>query len=244
MNAAQSEKSKEQGPGTGRLREVLALVWELVKPRRGLLAVGFVLMGINRVAGLVLPASTKYLVDDVLGRRHVELLVPLVLAVVAATAVQGISSFALTQLLSKAAQRLIAELRRRVQAHVGRLPVAFFDANKTGALVARIMSDVEGTRNLLGTGLVEFVGALLTALFAFVVLIKINIRLTGLAIAMLAVFGFAVKRAFGTIRPIFRERSKIYAEVTGRLTESLGGVRVIKGYHAEEREQKTFGRGV
>ena len=244
MNAAQSEKSKEQGPATGRLREVLALVWELVKPRRGLLAVGFVLMGINRVAGLVLPASTKYLVDDVLGRRHVQLLVPLVLAVVAATAVQGISSFALTQLLSKAAQRLIAELRRRVQAHVGRLPVAFFDANKTGALVARIMSDVEGTRNLLGTGLVEFVGALLTALFAFVVLIKINIRMTGLAIAMLAVFGFAVKRAFGTIRPIFRERSKIYAEVTGRLTESLGGVRVIKGYHAEEREQKTFGRGV
>src|SRR5437867_13070822 len=166
-------------------------------------------MGINRVAGLVLPASTKYLVDDVLGRRHVQLLVPLVLAVVAATAVQGISSFALTQLLSKAAQRLIAELRRRVQAHVGRLPVAFFDANKTGALVSRIMSDVEGVRNLIGTGLVELAGGLMTAVIALGYLLHVSVRMTAVACAVLLVFGIGISQAFKTIRPIFRARPKI-----------------------------------
>src|SRR4029077_20376029 len=136
-------------------------VWALIKPRRGILALGLVLMGINRVSGLVLPASMKYLVDDVIGKRQVHLLTRLVLIVFAATIVQGLTSFALTQILSKAAQRMIAELRRQVQAHIGRLPVAFYDANKTGMLVSRIMSDVEGVRNLIGTGLIEFAGGLM-----------------------------------------------------------------------------------
>lgn len=229
---------------SARLRELLPHVWEFIKPRRGLLAMGFALMAVNRAAGLVLPASTKFLVDDILGKRHIQLLAPLVLAVVAATGVQGITSFALTQLLSKAAQRLIAELRCQVQSHVGRLPVAFYDANKTGALVSRIMNDVEGLRNLIGTGLVEFAGGLLTALFALIVVLKISPLMTGVALAILLGLGVALKKAFGTIRPIFRERSKIYAEVAGRLTESLGGVRVVKGYHAEVREQNVFARGV
>ncbi len=229
---------------SARLRELLPHVWEFIKPRRGLLAVGFALMAVNRAAGLVLPASTKFLVDDILGKRHIQLLAPLVLAVVVATAFQGITSFALMQLLSKAAQRLIAELRCQVQSHVGRLPVAFYDANKTGALVSRIMNDVEGLRNLIGTGLVEFAGGLLTALFALIVVLKISPLMTGLALAILLGLGVALNKAFGTIRPIFRERSKIYAEVTGRLTESLGGVRVVKGYHAEVREHGVFARGV
>ncbi len=179
-----------------------------------------------------------------IGKRHTEKLVPLLAAVVAATLIQGITSFSLTQLLSKAAQRLIAELRRKVQAHVGRLPVAYFDANKTGALVSRIMSDVEGVRNLIGTGLVEFAGGLLTAAIALVVLFTISATMTLMAFAFLVGFGFVLNRAFGTIRPIFRERAKIHAEVPGRLTESLGGVRVVKGYHAEEREERTFAAGV
>src|SRR5579885_2004818 len=201
-------------------------------------------MVVNRLAGLVLPASTKYLIDDVIAKRHYSLLKPLVLAVMAATLVQGLTSFTLTQLLSKAAQRLIAELRRKVQEHVGRLPVAFYDANKTGTLVSRIMSDVEGIRNLIGTGLVEFAGGLMTALISLAVLIRISASMTGVAVAAILGFGLALRYAFRTIRPIFRERSKIYAEVTGRLTESLGGVRVVKGYHAEAGEAAVFSGGV
>jgi subfamily B ATP-binding cassette protein MsbA len=161
-----------------------------------------------------------------------------------ATVIQGITSFSLTQLLSKAAQRLIAELRRKVQTHISHLPVAFYDSNKTGMLVARIMSDVEGVRNLLGTGLVDFVGGLLTSCIALIVLFRISSLMTVLAFGFLLCFGLTLKKAFGTIRPILRERSKINAEVTGRLTESLGGVRVIKGYHAEEREEAVFAGGV
>ncbi len=219
-------------------------VWALMKPRRGLLALGFVLMAINRLAGLVLPASTKYLVDNVIGRRQIQLLTPIVLAVLAATVVQGLTSFTLTQLLSKSAQKMIAELRRQVQAHIGRLPVSFYDANKTGALVSRIMSDVEGVRNLIGTGLVEFVGGLMTAVIALVYLIHTSVTMTGVAFGILLVFGYGINKAFTTIRPIFRARPKINAEVTGRLTESLSGVRVVKGYHAEEREEGVFARGV
>jgi subfamily B ATP-binding cassette protein MsbA len=201
-------------------------------------------MIINRLSGLVLPASTKFLIDDVIGKRHRELLVPLLLAVVFATLVQGATSFGLTQLLSKAAQRLIAELRRKVQSHVARLPLRFYDANKTGTLVSRIMTDVEGIRNLIGTGLVEFVGGLLTATFSLLVLLRISPLMTGLALTFLVVFAVALQKAFRSIRPIFRERSKINAEVTGRLTESLGGVRVVKGYHAEAREDAVFSGGV
>ncbi|MBZ5553769.1 MAG: ABC transporter ATP-binding protein/permease [Acidobacteriia bacterium] len=224
--------------------ELLPDVIALIKPRRGILAVGLVLMGINRVSGLILPASTKYLIDDVISKKQIQLLMPIVLTVAAATVVQGITSFTLTQLLSKSAQKMIADLRRQVQAHIGRLPVSFYDANKTGTLVSRIMSDVEGVRNLIGTGLVEFVGGLMTAVLALVILLRISVTMTAVAFAVLLVFGVGLNKAFKTIRPIFRARPKINAEVTGRLTESLGGVRVVKGYHAEEREAKVFASGV
>src|SRR6202163_681715 len=217
-------------------------VWALIKPRRGLLALGFVLMAVKRVAGLVLPASTKYFVDNVIGKRQVQLLTPIVLAVLVATILQGLTSFTLTQLLSKSAQKMITELRRQVQAHIGRLSISFYDANKTGVLVSRIMSDVEGVRNLIGTGLVEFVGGLMTGALALVVLLRISVTMTVIAFSVLLVFGLGLNKAFTTIRPIFRARPKITAEVTGRLTESLGGVRVVKGYHAEEREEKILDR--
>jgi ABC-type multidrug transport system fused ATPase/permease subunit len=219
-------------------------VWALIKPRRGLLALGFLLMAVNRVAGLVLPASTKYFIDNVIGKRQIQLLTPIVLGVLAATILQGLTSFTLTQVLSKSAQKMITELRRQVQAHIGRLSVSFYDANKTGVLVSRIMSDVEGVRNLIGTGLVEFVGGLMTAIFALVYLIHTSVTMTALAFGILLVFAVGINKAFKTIRPIFRARPKINAEVTGRLTESLGGVRVVKGYHAEEREEKVFSGGV
>jgi ABC-type multidrug transport system fused ATPase/permease subunit len=215
-----------------------------MRPRRGLLALGFILMVINRVSGFVLPASTKFLIDDVINKHRLAGLYRLVEIVLLATVVQGITSFSLTQLLSKEAQRLITELRQMVQKHISRLPVWFYDANKTGALVSRIMSDVEGVRNLLGTGLVDFAGGLLTAGIALWWLMRISSQMTLIAVGSLALFGAFLAKAFSTIRPIFRERGKINAEVTGRLTESLGGVRVIKGYHAEEREEGVFAAGV
>ena len=227
-----------------RLRELWPDIREMLRPRRRLLAIGFVLMVIGRVCSLVLPASTKYLIDNVIGKKQLNLLVPLVLAVVAATIIQGITSFANTQLISKAAQRLISEMRQKVQAHIGRLPVSFYDANKSGTLVSRIMTDVDGIRNLLGTGLIELAGGLLTAVLVLGFLLRISPLLTGIALVIIVAFALALRKAFGTIRPIFRERSKINAEVTGRLTESLGGVRVIKGYHAEAREEEVFARGV
>jgi ABC-type multidrug transport system fused ATPase/permease subunit len=215
-----------------------------MRPRRGVLAAGLVIMAINRTSSLVLPASTKYLIDDVIGKNRSEMLLPLLGAVVLATIIQGASSFALTQLLSKAAQRLIAELREKLQEHIGRLPLSYYDSNKTGNLVSRIMSDVEGVRNLVGTGLVEFIGGLMTALIAFILLVRISPMMTFVTVGFLAVFGFALQKAFSNVRPIFKERAKINAEVTGRLTESLGGVRVIKGYHAEAREAAVFAGGV
>ncbi len=226
-----------------KLRTILPLVWDLVRPRRGLLAVGFVLMAINRVSSLVLPYSTRYLIDSVIIKRNIHLLKPLVLGVLLATVIQGVTSFSLTQLLSKAAQRLIAELRQKVQAHIGRLSVSFHDSTKSGVLVSRIMTDVEGVRNLIGTGLVDLIGGLLTAAIALVVLFRISALMTVLAFGFLLCFGLALKKAFQTIRPIFRERGKINAEVTGRLSESLGGLRVVKGYHAEDREERVFSVG-
>ena len=226
------------------LKQVMPEVWALVKPRRALIGLGLMLMAINRVAGLVLPWSTKYVIDDVITKGHREKLTPIILAVLFATLIQGVTSFTLTQLLSKAAQRLIAELRQKVQQHIGRLPVAFYDANKTGTLVSRIMTDVEGVRNLVGTGLVELVGGLLTAVLAFFILLRISSSMTLLAFFFVFGFAIAANKAFGTIRPIFRERGKINAEVTGRLTETLGGVRVVKGYHAEQREADVFSGGV
>src|SRR5256714_1271275 len=201
-------------------------------------------MAFNRLCGLVLPFSTKFIADNVIARRQTALLLPIVLSVIGATLVQGLTSFTLTQLLSKSAQRMITEMRKRVQAHIGRLSVNYYDSNKTGALVSRIMSDVEGVRNLIGTGLVEFLGGLLTATIALVLLLRISPLMTGVAFTLLLVSMFSLRKAFGVIRPIFRERSKINAEVSGRLTESLSGVRVVKGYHAESREESVFGAGV
>jgi ABC-type multidrug transport system fused ATPase/permease subunit len=217
---------------------------ELVRPRRGLLGLGFVLMIVNRVCGLVLPVSTRPFIDTVIVKHRSDLLGPLVLTVLAATLIQGATSFTLTQLLSKEAQRLITELRRKVQEHIGRLPVAYYDANKTGALVSRIMTDVEGVRNLIGTGLVEFLGGILTALLALVVLLRTSALMTGVALLAIVVFMVVLGKAFKGIRPIFRDRGKINAEVTGRLTESLAGVRVVKGYHAEAEEARVFAGGV
>ena len=239
-----SDVSKRTDRKLTRLLAVLPDVWTLVWPRRGLLALGFCLMAVNRVSGLVLPYSTKFVVDNVIGRKQAQLLLPLVLAVTAATAIQASTSFALTQLLSKAAQRLIAEMRERVQRHVIRLRISFFDSTKTGALVSRIMTDVEGIRNLVGTGMVELAGGVLSATLALVVMLRISPVMTGLAVVLLAVFVVALYFAFGTMRPIFRQRSVINADVTGRLAETLGGIRVVKGYHREAEESSVFSGGV
>ena len=225
------------------LKKVLPEVWKLIKPRRMLLGGSFLLMIVNRASGLVLPASTKFLIDNVMGKHMLNQLPLIVGIVAAATTLQGITSYTLTQLLSKEGQRLIAELRMKVQAHIGRLPVAFYDENRTGTLVARIMSDVEGVRNLIGTGVIDFFGGILTALIAFCVLIRLSTQMTLVTFVILILFGLVLQRAFKTIRPIFRERAKINAEVTGRLTESLGGVRVVKGYHAEQSEANVFAAG-
>ena len=227
-----------------KLKKMLPEVWKLVKPRWALLSVSFLLMVVNRGAAFVLPLSFRPLVNKVFTQGQMGLLPKIIATVVGATILQGITSYALTQMLSKGGQRLISELRTQVQEHIGRLSVAFYDENRTGTLVARIMSDVEGVRNLVGTGVVDFVGGILSAVFAFVLLIRINTRMTLLTFCILLVFGFILQKAFKTIRPIFRERSKINAEVTGRLTESLGGVRVVKGYHAEASEAKVFAAGV
>ena len=228
------------------LRKIWPEVKALVAPRKGLIAIGLVLMAINRVAGLVLPFTARPLVDKVLSPQnpHPQLLPRYIAIVFSAMVVQALTSYALTQSLSKAGQRLIAELRRQVQHHVGLLSVAYYDENRTGTLVARIMTDVEGVRNLVGTGLVEFLGGLLTAVMVFIYMMYLSAEVTLTVFAVLGVFVFILQYGFKTIRPIFRERGKINAEVTGRLTESLGGVRVIKGYHAEDREATVFSGGV
>src|SRR5881628_1100347 len=218
-------------------------LWELIWPRRNLFLLGLILTFINRAASLVLPGSTKFLIDDVVQKHRQDLLIPIAAAVAGAILIQALTSYTLIRLLSTSAQRLIAEMRIKVQQHIGRLPVRYYDANKTGALVSRIMSDVEGVRNLVGTGLVEFIGGIFTGIIAFGLLLKINATLTLVALGFLLIFGLILRKAFTSIRPIFRERGKINAEVTGRLTESLGGVRVVKGFHAEAREAAVFEAG-
>jgi len=230
-------------PTPVRFRVLWPDIWALIKPRRASLALGLVLIVISRTAGLVLPASTRYLIDDILGKKQYDMLEPLIAAVFLATAIQSATSYSLTQLLSKAAQRLIAEMRGKVQSHVGRLPISYFDSHKSGALVSRIMNDVEGVRNLVGTGLVELVGGLLTAVLSLFILLSISPKMTIVALAVVLVFTGILQRAFTKLRPIFKERGVIQSEVTGRLTESLGGARVIKGYHAEEREEAVFRKG-
>jgi len=238
-----ADAKKKSGPSEP-LWKALPDAWRMLRPPAWLIASGFGLMIVNRVAGLVLPYTTKSFVDGVLVQKQSNVLMTIIFAVLAATIVQALTSYALAQIISKAAQRMIAELRIRVQAHVGRLSVSFFDANKSGQLVSRIMNDVEGVRNLIGTGMIDFFGSVLTAALAGFYLIHLNAMLTGLAAIVLVGFGLGMRKAFMVIRPLFRARPKISAEVAGRLTESLGGVRVIKGYNAEAREEKVFSEGI
>ena len=226
-----------------KLIKLIPLIWTLVKPLRWLLAGSFLLMIVNRLCSFAVPISSRYLVNDVMYKRQLDKLPLIVGAVVGATLIQGITTYVLSQQLSITGQRLIAELRMKVQQHIGRLPVSFYDENRSGSLVARIMTDVEGVRNLVGAGLIDFASGLLTGIIALVVLVRISILMTLLTICILIGFGWFLKKAFGITRPIFRERSRINAEVTGRLTESIGGVRVVKGYHAEDSEARVFAEG-
>ncbi len=215
----------------------------LMGRHRASLAVGFVLMLVSRLAGFVLPRSTKVLIDSVINGHHPELLTPIALACAGATIVQAITSFANSQVISVAGQRAITELRRRVEEHVMRLPVSFFDSTQSGVLVQRVMSDAEGVRNLVGTGIIQLVGGMLTATIALIWLFLINWKLTAATLGLLAIFGGVMSYAFNRLRPIFRERSKIYAEVSGRLVQALGGARVVKVYTAEKREEIVFTKG-
>ncbi|HEU4690996.1 MAG TPA: ABC transporter ATP-binding protein [Vicinamibacterales bacterium] len=220
-------------------REARALLWA----HRKRLAAGLALMLVSRLAGLVLPASSKYLIDDVVGKNRSDLLPIIALAAGTATLVQAVTSFVLSQILGVAAQRAITDMRKRVQARVMHLPVRYFDSTQTGVLVSRIMSDAEGIRNLVGTGLVQLVGGLVTAVMGLGVLFWLNWHLTTITILVLAAFAGGMAYAFRTLRPLFRERGKINAEVTGRLTEALGGIRVVKSYTAEKREEIVFTKG-
>jgi ABC-type multidrug transport system fused ATPase/permease subunit len=225
---------------SGAWREARRLMWA----HRKYLAIGMVLMVISKVAGLVLPISSKFVVDDVLVGGRTDLLWPLALAVAAATVVSAATGFTLSQVISITAQRAITELKRHVQQHVTRLPVRYFDSTKTGVLVSRIMTDAEGVRNLVGTGIVQLIGGVFTAALALTALFYLNWQLTLIIIAVLLVFGGVLSATFKWLRPIFRERGAINAEVTGRLTETLGGIRVVKAYGIEKREQRVFTRGV
>ena len=215
----------------------------LIYAHRKRLSLGLVLLLVNRIAGFVLPASPKWVIDRVIGQHHPELLLPLALAAGAATLVQAVTGFGLSQILGVAAQRAITDMRRTVQAYVLRLPISYFDSTKSGILISRIMTDAEGIRNLVGTGLVQLIGGLLTGAAALVVLFVLNWRLTAIAILVLGCFGGGMAFAFTKLRPLFRERGKINAEVTGRLGETLGGIRIVKAYHAERSERLVFTRG-
>jgi subfamily B ATP-binding cassette protein MsbA len=217
---------------------------DVVRLHRGRLALGLGLTLLNRVLGMVLPASPKFLVDDVINQHRVDLLLPLVLAVGVATLLQAVTGFALSQILGVAGQRAINEVRKALQAHVGRLPVRYYDSTHTGVLISRVMNDAEGLRNLVGTGLVQFVGGVFSAALGIGVLFYFSWRLTLMILVVLATFGVSMAIAFKKLRPLFRERGKITAEITGRLTQTLGGVRVVKAYVAEPQEERVFSAGV
>ncbi len=216
----------------------------IIWPRKNILLVGLVLIIISRLSGLVLPGASKYLMDDVIAKGNMEMLKMVLLAVAGAVLIQAVTSYILTQILSVEAQRLISILRSKVQKQVLSLPIRFFDNNKSGALVSRIMNDVEGVRNLVGTGLVQLFGGVLTSVICLVLLIRISPMMTLYVLVPVLIFGLISLKAFSKIRPIFRERGKITADVTGRLTETLNGVRVIKGFNAEKQEIKSFEQGV
>ena len=232
-------RKQKRVSGAAAWREARELVWT----HRRRLSLGLVLMLVSRLAGMVLPASPKFLIDDVIGKGRTDLLLPIALAAGVATVFQAVTSFALSQLLGVAAQRAITEMRKRVQAHILRLPVRYFDSTQTGVLVSRVMTDAEGIRNLVGTGLVQLAGGLVTAAIGIAVLFWLNWHMTTITILVLAVFGAGMAYAFRTLRPLFRERGKINAEVTGRLTEALGGIRIVKSYTAEKREEIVFTKG-
>jgi ABC-type multidrug transport system fused ATPase/permease subunit len=225
-------------------KNVRAEAGHIIHEHRRTLAIGMALMLVNRLCGLVMPAMPKFLFDDVIGKGQTQLLVPLVLAAAAAALIQSTTSFTLAQVVSVAAQGAIARMRKDVEAHVLRLPVSYFDSTKTGVLISRIMTDPEGIRNLVGTGLVQLVGGLVTAVMAFGILLYLNARLTLGTIILLLAFAASTSIAFKKLRPIFRKRGEINAEVTGRLNETLGGIRLVKTYVAEDREGRVFGEGV
>ena len=220
------QPKKKLSPGAW--EEARALIWQ----HRKRLALGLTLMLVNRFAGLVAPWSTKWLMDDVIAKGHWNLLPTIAMAVGAATLVETATSFGNSQILGVAAQRAITEMRKDVEAHVMRLPISYFDSTKTGILISRIMTDAEGIRNLVGTGLVQLTGSLITAVIAVGCLFYLNWRLTCVTIVILGTFGGGMAMAFNRLRPLFRERGQINAEVTGRLAESLGGVRIVKSYTA------------
>jgi subfamily B ATP-binding cassette protein MsbA len=239
-DAAQPKADKKKINVSNALQEAKSLIWA----RRWRLTLGLGLMLVNRVSGLVLPWTSKSLIDDVIGKHRADLLVPLALAAGGATVVQAVTSFSLSQVLGVAAQRAITDMRRRVEAHVARLPVGYFDSTQSGVLISRIMSDAEGIRNLVGTGLVQLTGSVVTAIAALGYLFYLNWWLTLVTLVLLAAFGGGMALAFNRLRPLFRERGKINAEVTGRLNETLGGIRIVKTYTAEKREELVFTKGV
>lgn len=231
-------KSKEN-------RVTMAHVFKtIIWPRKNQLFLGLFLIIISRLSGLILPGASKYLIDDVIPSNDLDMLKWLVLIVVGAITIQAVTSYALTQILSVEAQHLISQLRSKVQRHIIQLPIRFFDNTKTGELVSRIMTDVEGVRNLVGTGFAQMIGGVLTAAISLGLLIYISPLMTLYVLVPVIIFGFISLKAFSKIRPIFRERGKINAEVTGRLTETLGGIRVIKGFNAEAQEIRSFEAGV
>lgn len=234
------EKEKKKINYSKAFAEARALVWT----HRWRLALGLCLMLISRGLSLVLPASTKYVIDEVIAKSRGDMLWKVAVVALGATFVQAVTAFAVSQVLGVAAQRAITEMRKRVHAHIERLPVSYFDSMKTGQLISRIMSDAEGVRNLVGTGLVQLSGGLLTATICLFVLLYLNWQMTMLTIAVLAVFGVVMSQAFKRLRPLFRERGEIQSQITGRLSESLGGIRVVKAYTAERREKLVFAKGV
>src|SRR5216117_2608531 len=237
--ADDASRPKKAAITPGAWQEARALIYA----HRKRLSLGLVLLLVNRVAGFVLPASPKYVIDRVIGQHRPELLLPLALAAGAATLVQAVTGFGLSQILGVAAQRAITDMRRTVQAYVLRLPISYFDSTKSGILISRIMTDAEGIRNLVGTGLVQLTGGLFTATIALGVLFYLNWRLTLISILILGCFGGGMAYAFSKLRPLFRERGKLNADVTGRLAETLGGIRIVKAYRSERGERLVFARG-
>ncbi|HEV7646079.1 MAG TPA: ABC transporter ATP-binding protein [Pyrinomonadaceae bacterium] len=234
-----AEKKKKKVDYSSAWQEAKVLIWNY----RWRLVLGSSLMLVSRGAGFVLPYSTKFLVDDVFGQGKYDLLKWIALAVGISTVIQALTSFALSQVLGVAAQRAITEMRKRVQAHIERLPTSYFDSTQTGQLISRIMNDAEGIRNLVGTGLGQISGGVISAIISVIVLFYLNWQITLMTLAVLAVFGFVLSYAFGRLRPLFRDRGMIQAEVTGRLNEGLGGIRIVKAYTAEKREELSFARG-